>query len=139
MELKKTFNFQLLGLMGPVLLILSEFFLWFSDYNLFELYIIYTTIEIENSFLFLFPLISGVICLLAVILNIYKNEFRVKSAILSFVGLGFQLIFFIDYISQEIEFINNAGIGLYLGVIGFLLIIVNVISFLTKVETESGG
>ena len=136
MELKKTFNFQLLGLIGPILLILSEFFSWFSDYNLFELYLIFTTTELENSFLFLFPLISGIICLLAVIIVIYKDEFRVRSAILSFVGLGFQLIFFIDYISQEIEFVYNAGIGLYLGAFGFLLIIVNVINFLTKVEKE---
>lgn len=131
---RKILNFQLLGLIGPIFLILSEFFSWFTDYNLFELYLFYIKFEIENSFLFLFPLISGIICLLAVIIVIYKDEFRVKSAILSFVGLGFQLLFFIDYISQEIAFVYNAGIGLYLGVIGFLLIIVNVISFLTKVE-----
>jgi len=139
MELKKIFLVLLLGLSGPILLILSEFFSWFSDYNLIELYVLYTDLQIEYSFLFLFPLISGIVCLIANVLVIYKVEFRIKSIILSFVGLGFQLLFFIDHISQEIEFISNAGLGFYLGVFGFLLIIINVINVLTTVENQSGG
>jgi len=139
MELKKIYLALLLGLSGPILLILSEFFFWFSDYNLIELYDLYTDLQIENSFLFLFPLISGIICLIANVLVIYNVEFRIKSIILSFVGLGFQLLFFIDHISQEIEFIFDAGLGFYLGVFGFLLIIINVINVLTIVENQSGG
>lgn len=139
MELKKIYLALLLGLSGPILLILSEFFFWFSDYNLIELYDLYTDLQIENSFLFLFPLISGIICLIANVLVIYNVEFRIKSIILSFVGLGFQLLFFIDHISQEIEFIFDAGLGFYLGVFGFLLIIINVINVLTTVENQSGG
>ena len=134
MELKKIYFVSILGLSGPILLILSEFFSWFSDYNLIELYVLYTDLQIENSFLFLFPLISGIICLIANVLVIYKAEFRIKSIILSFVGLGFQLLFFIDHISQEIEFIYYAGLGLYLGVFGFLLIVINVINVLYTVE-----
>jgi hypothetical protein len=139
MELKNIYFVLILGLSGPILLILSEFFTWFSDYNLIELYVLYTDLQIESSFLYLFPLISGIICLIANVLVIYRWEFRIKSIILSFVGLGFQLLFFIDYISQEIEFINNAGIGLYLGVFGFLLIIINIINVLSTVENDSGG
>lgn len=139
MELKKIYLALLLGLSGPILLILSEFFFWFSDYNLIELYDLYTDLQIENSFLFLFPLISGIICLIANVLVIYNVEFRIKSIILSFVGLGFQLLFFIDHISQEIEFIFDAGLGFYLGVFGFLLIIINIINVLTTVENQSGG
>ncbi|MFW9939767.1 MAG: hypothetical protein ACFFFT_01910 [Candidatus Thorarchaeota archaeon] len=139
MELKNIYFVLILGLSGPILLILSEFFNWLSDYNLIELYVLYTDLQIENSFLFLFPLISGIICLIANVLVIFSLEFRIKSIILSFVGLGFQLLFFIDYISQEIEFINNAGLGLYLGVFGFLLIIINIINVLSTVENESGG
>ncbi|KKK43460.1 hypothetical protein LCGC14_0404780 [marine sediment metagenome] len=139
MELKKRFNILLLGLIGPILLIISEFFPWFSSNNLIELFILFTSIQIENSFLFLFPLISGVLCLIAIFLIIYKIEFRMKAAILSFVGLGFQLIFFIDYISQIIEFHPDADFGFYLGVLGFLLIIVNLIYSLSKVEKSRGG
>jgi hypothetical protein len=77
--------------------------------------------------------------LIANLLIIYKIDFRIKSVILSFVGLGFQFIFFIDYISQVITFLPDTGPGLYLGIIGFLLIIVNVIYLLTTVEKLEGG
>jgi hypothetical protein len=139
MELKNIYIVLILGLSGPILLILSEFFNWFSDYNLIELYVLYTDLEIESSFLYLFPLISGIICLIANVLVIYNLEFRIKSIILSFVGLGFQLLFFIDYISQEKAFLENAGLGLYLGVLGFLLIIINIVNVLSTIENESGG
>ena len=129
----------LLGLIGPILLIISEFFPWFSGYNLIELFIITTLVEIENSFLFLFPLISGIVCLIANMLVIFNVEYRIKTVILSLVGLGFQLIFFIDYIIQELEFLSNAGIGVYLGSFGFFLIIINIIYILTKAERDSGG
>lgn len=139
MKLKKMYIILLLGLSGPILLILSEFFSWFSDYNLIELYVIFTDLQIENSFLYLFPLISGVICLIANVLVIYNLAYRVKSIILSFVGIGFQLLFFIDHIAQEIEFISDAGIGFYLGIFGFLLILVNLIYVLITDENQSGG
>jgi len=140
MQLKKNVvSFLLLGLIGPILLIISEFFPWFSGYNLIELFIITTLVEIENSFLFLFPLISGIVCLIANMLVIFNVEYRIKTVILSLVGLGFQLIFFIDYIIQELEFLSNAGIGVYLGSFGFFLIIINIIYILTKAERDSGG
>ncbi len=136
---KKIVSFLLLGLIGPILLILSEFFPWFSGYNLFELFIITTFAEIENSFLFLFPLMSGIVCLIANMLAIYKAEFKIKTVILSLVGLGFQLIFFIDYIIQELGFLSNSGVGVYLGSFGFFLVIINIISILTRIEKDSGG
>ena len=140
MQLKKNvISSLLLGLIGPILLIISEFFPWFSSYNLVELFIITSFAEIENSFLFLFPVISGIVCLIANMLVIYNIEFRIKTVILSLVGLGFQLIFFIDYISLEVGFLTNSGVGIYLGIFGFLLIIINIISVLTRVENDSGG
>jgi hypothetical protein len=139
MKLKKIYLIIFLGFSGPVLLVLSEFFFWFSDYNLLELYIILTDLKIEDSFLYLFPLLSGVICLIANVLIMIKVEFKIKSIILSFLGIGFQLLFFIDHISREIEYISNAGLGLYLGIVGFLLILINVIYILTSVQNQSGG
>jgi hypothetical protein len=129
----------LLGLIGPILLIISEFFPWFSGYNLIELFILTTLVELENSFLFLFPLISGLVCLIANMLVLINMEYRIKTVILSLVGLGFQLIFFIDYIIQELEFLSNAGVGVYLGSFGFFLIIINIVNILTKAERDSGG
>ena len=78
MKPKNIYLVLLLGLSCPILLILSEFFSWFSDYNLIELYVIITDSQIEDSFLFLFPIISGVICLIANGLVIYNSEFKIK-------------------------------------------------------------
>ncbi len=139
MELKKYINTYILGIVGSILLILSEFFSWFSNYNLIEIYVITSSVNIEDSFLFLFPLLSGIICLIASALVIYKIELKIKSVIIFFVGLGFLIIFFIDYITQAIEYISNAGIGFYLGIIGFLLILINIINVLITIEKLREG
>jgi len=139
MELKKYINTLIIGLIGSILLILSEFFQWFSNHNLIEIYIITTSVELADSFLFLFPLLSGIICLIASFLFIYRIELKVKSVILSFVGLGFMLTFFIDYISQEIEYFSNSGIGFYLGVAGFLLVLFNIINVLIALQKHTEG
>jgi hypothetical protein len=139
MELRKYINTFLIGLIGSILLILSEFFSWFSDDNLFEIYIYTTSVAIEDSFLFLFPLLSGIICLIASTLVIYKIELKVKSVIISFVGLGFLLIFFFDYITQVIVYLPNAGIGFYLGVAGFLLVLINIVNMLLTIEKQADG
>ncbi len=139
MELKKYINTLIIGLIGSILLIISEFFSWFSDYNLLEIYIITTSVELADSFLFLFPLLSGIICLIASFIVIYRIELKVKSVILSFVGLGFMLIFFIDYISQEIEYFSNSGAGFYLGIAGFLLVLFNIINVLIALQKQTEG
>jgi len=139
MKLRNFINISLMGLIGSILLVISEFFSWFSNYTLIELFIITTSVAIENSFLFLFPIISGIVCIIANILVIYKFEYRIKSVILSLVGLGFLLIFFFDYISQELEFLSNAGIGLYLGVTGFLLNLFNLIIILISKDNTLDG
>ena len=133
MELKKYINTYIVGFIGSLVLLLSEFFSWFSDYNLIEEYIFYSITPIEDSFLYLFPLLSGIICLIASILVIYKIELKVKSVILSLVGLGFFVVFFIDYIIHEIITFPNPGIGFYLGVAGFLLIIFNILNMLLTI------
>ena len=139
MELKKYLNIYILGVIGSVILIISEFFSWFADYSLIEMYVIYSSVAIEDSFLYLFPLMSGIICLIASSLVIYKIELKIKCVIIFFVGLGFMIIFFIDYITQEISYISNANIGFYLGVIGFLLILFNIINILITIEKQMDG
>jgi len=139
MKLKTHLNAASMGLIGSIILIISEFFSWFSSYNLIELYIITSSVAIEDSFLFLFPLISGSICLIANALIFYKFDLRIKSVILSLVGLGFLLIFLLDYISQEISYLANAGIGLYLGITGFLLNIFNLIIILITKDKNMDG
>jgi len=139
MELKKYINTYIIGFIGSLVLLLSEFFSWFSDYSLIEEYVFYSITPIEDSFLYLFPLLSGIICLIASILVIYKIKLKVKSVILSLVGLGFFLVFFIDYIIHEIVTFPNPGIGFYLGVAGFLLILFNILNMLLTIEKQTEG
>ncbi len=139
MEFKKYVNTYIIGFIGSLIIILSEFFSWFSNYNLLEIYIFTSSVELADSFLYLFPIMSGIICLIASSLVIYKIELKVKSVIVSFVGLGFLVIFFVDYISQEFEFLLNAGIGFYLGVVGFLLVLINIINSLLSIEKQREG
>ncbi|MFX0004045.1 MAG: hypothetical protein ACFE9C_10310 [Candidatus Hodarchaeota archaeon] len=139
MELKKYINSYIIGFIGSLVLILSEFFSWFSEYNLIEEYLIRSIIAIEDSFLYIFPLLSGIICLIASILVLYKIELKIKSVIIFLVGLGFFLTFFIDYIIQEIVSFPNPGIGFYLGVVGFLLILFNILNMLLTNEKKMEG
>jgi hypothetical protein len=138
MEIKKYINQYIIGCIGSILLILAEFFQWFSDDSLFEIYLATSTILVD-SFLFLFPLLSGFICLIASILVIYKIEYKVKSVIISFLGLGFMLIFIFDYMSQVIQYLPDAGIGFYLGFVGFLLIFFNILNMLLTLEKKKEG
>jgi len=139
MRLKKYFNAYIIGFIGSIVLILSEFFSWFSEYNLIQLYVLYSITPIEDSFLYLFPLLSGIICLIASILVLYKSELKVKSVIIFVVGLGFFVLFFIDYIVQEIVAFPNPGIGFYLGIAGFLLILANILNMLLTIEKRTEG
>jgi len=140
MKFRNHINISLMGLIGSVLLVVSEFFSWFSNYSLIDLFIITSSVAIEDSFLFLFPIISGIVCLIANILVTYKFEYKIKSVIMSLVGLGFLLIFFFDYISRELEYLSNAGVGFYLCVTGFLLNLFNLIIILiTKDNTLDGN
>lgn len=139
MELKKYLNMYILGFIGSIILIISEFFSWFSDYILIEEYVFYSTVAIEDAFLYLFPLVSGIICLIASILVLYKIDLKVKSVIVFIVGLGFFLTFFFDFIIQEIKTFPNPRIGFYLGIAGFLIILFNILNMLLTTEKQMEG
>jgi len=130
MNIKKYLDFRLLGLTGSILLILSQFLSWISNQSLLDWYILYTSIAIEDSFLYLFPLICGIICLVGTIVIIYNIEYRINSVIINFIGLGFFLVFLIEII--PIEFINlpNAGIGFYFSIIGSILVFFDILNIL---------
>ncbi|MFW9952122.1 MAG: hypothetical protein ACFFKA_18530, partial [Candidatus Thorarchaeota archaeon] len=79
LNIKKYLDFRLLGLVGSILVITSEFLSWFEGITLLNLYIITTELTIEDSFLYIFPLVSGIICLIGTLLIIYKEDFRINS------------------------------------------------------------
>lgn len=136
MDLKKYLDFRLLGLTGSILLILSQFLSWFSNQSLLHIYIITTSVAIEDSFLYLFPLICGIICLVGTIVIIYNLEYRINSVIINFIGLGFFMIFLIEIIPKNIDYLSNAEIGFYFSIIGSILIFFDIINILISKENK---
>ena len=135
MTIKKYLDFRLLGLTGSILLILSQFLSWFSNQSLLYIYIITTSVAIEDSFLYLFPLISGMICLGGTGLIVYKIDYRINSVIINFVGLGFFLIFIFKIVTEEFIFLPTAQIGFYFSIIGSLLIFFDILNVLIMKES----
>ena len=130
MNIKRYLDFRLLGLTGSVLLILSQFLPWFSNQSLLYIYIISTSVAIEDSFLYLFPLICGIICLVGAIVILYNFDYKINSVIINFIGLGFFLIFIIEIIPRELLYIPYAEIGFYFSVVGSILIFFEILNML---------
>ena len=134
MAIKKYLDFRLLGLAGSILLILSQFLSWFSNQSLLDIYIITTSVAIEDSFLYLFPLICGIICLVGTMVIMYNLEYRINSVIINFIGLGFFLVFAINIIPEEFIYLTNAGIGFYFSIIGSILVFFDILNILLTRE-----
>ena len=130
LKIKKFLDFRFYGLIGSIFMSLSIFLPWMTKLTLFEVYVITTTFQLEYSFMYLFPLISGVICMFGTVLLIYDKEYRVNSVIINFIGLGFLLLFLFDYIPSEFSYISSIGIGFYLCIVGTLLILLYIINIL---------
>ena len=130
----KILDERLTGIVGSILIILSEFLPWFSRFSLLDAYILYTITAVEESFLFLFPLISGIICLIASLIILYNIEYKINSVIITFIGLGFLTLFLVDFVPGELIYLSNAGVGLYLCIAGFIIMIINVILILISKE-----
>ncbi len=135
MNIKKYLDFRLLGLTGALLLIISQFLSWFSNQSLLYIYIITTSVAIEDSFLYLFPLISGIICLVGTGLIVYKIDYRINSVIINFVGLGFFLIFVFEIVTKEFIYLPTAQIGFYFSILGSILVFFDILNILIFKES----
>ena len=135
MSIKKYLYFRLLGLTGSMLLIISQFLSWFSNQSLLYIYIITTSVAIEDSFLYLFPLISGIICLVGTSLLVYKIDYRINSVIINLVGLGFFLMFIFEIVTKEFIYLPTAEIGFYFSIIGSILVFFDILNVLIFKES----
>jgi len=133
-DLSRILNYRLIGLIGSILLIASEFLPWFSGFSCFDIYIIYTIVAVEKSFLYLFPLVSGIICLIGSILIIYDKSYKINSVLINLIGLGFLILFLFEIVPGELFYLQNAGIGFYFCIAGFLITIISVIIILLENE-----
>jgi len=92
-------------------------------------------VAIEDAFLYLFPLICGIICLVGSIVILYNLNYKINSVTINFIGLGFYLIFIIEIIPRELYYIPYAEIGFYFSVVGSILIFFEILNILiTKQE-----
>jgi hypothetical protein len=130
MDIKKYIDLRLMGIIGSFLLIVSQFSSWYSGLSLFDIYLITTSVAIEDSFLYIFPLISGSICFIGTFLVLYKLEYKLNSVIINFIGLGFFLIFIFKFIPNDFPYIGGAEMGFYFAVIGALLILLDILNVL---------
>ena len=135
MNIKKYLDFRLLGLTGSILLIISQFLSWFSNQSLLLIYFITTSVAIEDSFLYLFPLISGIICLGGTGLIVYKIDYRINSVIINLVGLGFFLIFIFEIVTKEFLYLPTAEVGFYFSIVGSILIFFDILNVLILKES----
>ncbi len=135
MNIKKYLDFRLLGLTGSILMIISEFLSWFSNQSLLYIYIITTSVAIEDSFLYLFPLISGIICLVGTGLILYKIDYRINSVIINLVGLGFFLMFVFEIVIKEFIYLPTAQIGFYFSILGSILVFFDILNILIFKES----
>lgn len=134
MNIKRYLDFRLLGLTGSILLILSQFLSWYSNQSLLDIYIIKTSVSIVDSFLYLFPLICGIICLAGTIIIMYNLEYRINSVIINFIGLGFFLVFVIKIIPEDLLYLPSANIGFYFSIIGSILVFFDILNILLTKE-----
>ena len=134
MDIKRYLDYRLLGLTGSILLILSQFLSWFSNQSLLYIYVISTSVAIGDSFLYLFPLICGIICLIGTIVIMINLEYKINSVIINFIGLGFFLVFLFEIIPKEFLYLPCAEIGFYFSIIGSILIFFDILNILLSKE-----
>lgn len=134
-EEDKTFlDYRILGLLGSILIIVSEFIPWLSSFTLINIYLLSLGADVLSAYLYLFPLISGVICLMGNLIILKRPNFKLNSVIINIIGLSFLLLFFFYFIPNEILYLTDAGIGFYCCFTGFILVIIDIMTILVVKE-----
>ncbi len=129
---KEVNYFSYIGVIGGIFVILSEFLPWFSDNNLILIFIL--SAFDPDAFVYFFPLMSGIICLSGSFLYIFRQDLKINSIIIQLIGLGFNTIFILDFIVNQIVFILTIQLGFYFFIVGFSLIFIEIITKLTWKE-----
>lgn len=129
---KEVNYFSYIGVIGDIFIILSEFLPWFSDNNLILIFIL--SAFDPDVFVYFFPLMSGIICLSGSFLYIFRQDLKINSIIIQLIGLGFNTIFILDFIVNQIVYILTIQLGFYFFIVGFSLIFIEIITKLTWKE-----
>lgn len=130
---------RIAGLIGSILMIISEFIPWFSSFSLFTILLYSSSLSIENAYLYIFPLIGGSICAIGSISILKRPDYKINAAIINIIGLSFLLLFLFFIIPNELLYLSDAGIGFYVCIAGFFLVIIEIMSILLVKETSQEG
>lgn len=134
-EESKLVNYlKFVGIVGGMVVIISTFLPWFSDNSLYLMYI-YSGAD-SDSFVYFFPIMSGIICVIGSFLYILRPYLKINSVIIELIGLGFNLLFLLDFIANHGAYILNIQFGFYLFVIGLILIFIEIYIKLQQKEEE---
>ncbi len=107
------------GLAG-FLLLLSEFLPWFSNHSAIQLS--YWRNFIPEYFIYLSPLLAGLIFLISVVLLIWKNPSNIIiPLLLIFSSITLMLVFIIDFLQLDHVYLNSVQIGFYICLGGVFL------------------
>lgn len=135
-KVKNIDYFTYMGIIGGLLVTISEFLPWFSNNSLILIYLL-SSIS-PQAFIYFFPLMSGIICLFGSSLYGLRPNLKINSIIIELVGLGFNTIFILDFIVNQVSYLLAIQIGFYFFIIGFSLIFIEIISKLIQKEGPSG-
>jgi len=106
-----------------MLIIVADLLPWHSNHSGFDLGLLI-------GFIYWFPLIGGLIILVGVILGFVIPRQQIATVLLQFFGLSLELMFLVDYLGINLQFLNNVQAGFYSLIIGICVVFLDIIGTL---------
>ncbi|MBD3353356.1 MAG: hypothetical protein GF364_17880 [Candidatus Lokiarchaeota archaeon] len=134
---KKKISTFLFLLIGGLLLSGSEFIPWVSNqysawYFFYEL-----VIPVNNRYLYIFPLVTGVGVILIATIVLFSRQFsKGLVSMLIFVVISLLLVYLIELVSEHGDFLFNSP-GIFMGIFGFCIVFLGLITYLGQNPNES--
>ncbi len=116
-------NVYICGFIGAILIILAEILPWHSGYIGFELIWL-------QSFTYSFPLFGGIFVLVGAIIGLLAPKRQIAPVLFQFSGLSLVLLFLLDYLQINWEFLDNAQTGFYSLIVGIAIVFLEIIAAL---------
>ncbi len=124
-------NVYICGIIGAFLIIIAEILPWHSGYSGFDLIWL-------QSFTYWFPLFGGFIVLIGTILGLLRPKRQTGPVLFQFSGLSLVLIFLVDYLQNNWQFLSNVQAGFYSLIVGISIVFLEIIGAL-MVKSPAGS
>ncbi len=116
-------NVYICGIIGASLIVIADILPWHSGYSGFDLIWL-------QSFTYWFPLFGGILVLVGAILGLLFPKRPIAPVLFQFSGLSLVMIFLLDYLQMNWEFLDNAQVGFYSLIIGVSIVFLEIIGAL---------